>query len=93
MARPGEQGAADGRSAAQRVKDACRSWRAGEQVALWKEATGESKVQKRRGRRKKQQEAPSLSESNARRASWPGQPRPWSHWGWSRMLVPPSRRS
>ena len=53
VARPGEQGSAGGRSAAQRVKEACRRWRAGEEGALWREAMGEAKGQKKRGRRRK----------------------------------------
>ena len=67
VARPGEQGTAGGRSAAQRVKNACHRWRNGEASSLWKEATQESKVQ-RRGRRRKAQAPPTLEESNARRA-------------------------
>ena len=67
VARPGEQGMAGGRSAAQRVKDACWRWRNGEAASLWKEATQESKLQKR-GRRRKAQAPPTLQESNARRA-------------------------
>ena len=69
VARPGEQGTAGGRSAAQRVKEACFQWRAGEEALLWKEATGEAKQQRRGRRRKaKQAPAPTLAENNASRA-------------------------
>ena len=67
VARLGEQGKAGGRSAAQRVKEACFRWRAGEEPLLWQEAQKELKVQKR-GCRRKVQAAPTLQENNARRA-------------------------
>ena len=67
VARPGEQGTAGGRYAAQRVKDTCFPWGNGEEALLWKEAIGESKHQKR-GRRRKAQTPATLEENNARQA-------------------------
>ena len=67
-ARPRELGAAS-KSAAHKVKEACRRWRGGEAGALWQEAAGEVQVQARRGRRRPREQEPTQEERNARRAA------------------------
>ena len=57
VARPGEKVSARGRSIAQQVKEACMRWWAGEVAALWAEATGKAKVDRRVRRRMPQTRA------------------------------------